>query len=169
LKFRQDVLVYEAPLLRNISNRAVPLIVVSGSEVRTVLQLERASYVDFALLLGTDFSQRIKNVGPHRALKFIREHGTIERILEHEPKFPPALPAEDYLEQVQAARMIFRTLPPVPGENIMQQGESNNDEVVEILQRCGLQRATMIDWDYASALAGNFFEDDPTAYSHTHY
>src|SRR5262245_11268972 len=89
----QDVLVYEVPLIRNITSRRSPLTVLSGKEIRTMLKLSRASYVDFALLLGTDFSQRIKNIGPQRALKFIREHGSIEHIIERETRFRPRVPA----------------------------------------------------------------------------
>ena len=69
-------------MIRNISNRKDPLTIVSGAKVRTTLELTRESFVDFALLLGTDFSQRIKNVGPARAYRFIKEYGSIERIIE---------------------------------------------------------------------------------------
>jgi flap endonuclease-1 len=160
----QDVLVYEAPMIRNITNRAGPLVVVSGKDVRTVLQLDRASYVDFALLLGTDFSQRIKNVGPQRALKFIREHGSIERVIERETKYPPREPADTYLEQVELARVVFQTLPPVPDAELLQSKETDEQGVAEILQRFDLHRAAAYDWDYEAALNGNYFEDNPSAY-----
>ncbi|THU79961.1 PIN domain-like protein [Dendrothele bispora CBS 962.96] len=111
-----DVLIYEAPLIRNITNRNAPLIVVSGAEVRDVLQLTRPMYIDFALLLGTDFSQRIKNVGPARALKFIREHGSIEKVIEAERKYVPKIPLREYLIQVDAGREVFGTLPPITKE-----------------------------------------------------
>lgn len=83
--FIQDVLVYEAPMLRNITSHksSSPLTIISGPEVRSSLSLARSSYVDFALLLGTDFSRRIKNMGPTRALKFIQDYGSIEEILRN--------------------------------------------------------------------------------------
>ena len=74
----QDVVVYGAPLMRNLATRGSPIVIVHGSEVPSALDLDRDRFIDFALLLGTDFSQRIKHVGPQRALKFIREHGSIE-------------------------------------------------------------------------------------------
>jgi flap endonuclease-1 len=156
---KQDVLVYEVPLLRNITSRADPLVVVSGKDVRINLQLDRASYLDFVLLLGTDFSQRIKNVGPTRALKFIREHGTIERVLEQEAKYRPRVPLEEYLTEVKVARSTFCTLPPIPNANLFEQHESNQGEVNEILQRYGLHRAAMVEWDYEEALNTNYFDD----------
>jgi flap endonuclease-1 len=161
----QDVLVYEAPMIRNITSRASPLVIVSGEEVRTVLNLSRASYIDFAILLGTDFSQRIKNIGPHRALKLIREHGSIEHIIERETKYKPRINADKYLEEVSEARLIFETLPPVPEERLLEAQETDEMGIVEMLQRFGLHRAAEYEWDYETALDGNYFEDDPTVQS----
>jgi flap endonuclease-1 len=155
--------VYEAPLLRNITSRNSPLIIVSGKDVRTELALDRASYIDFALLLGTDFSQRIKNLGPYRALRFIREYKSIERVLQHEIKYPPRMPPEVYLEQVEAARSLFSTLPPLPDPDLLRPHQSDENEVKAILQHYGLHRATTDGWDFESALAGNYFEDNPIA------
>ncbi|KAI0819938.1 PIN domain-like protein [Trametes gibbosa] len=158
-----DVLVYEAPLIRNITSSTGPLVLISGADVRTVLQLDRAGYVDFALLLGTDFSQRIKNVGPARALRFIREHGSIERVLEHERQYPPRISESEYLQQVQLARRVFQTLPPTPDTALLQQGEVDVDAVWAILEKYHLHRYVAEDWDYGHALTGNYFSDDPVA------
>jgi flap endonuclease-1 len=160
----QDVLIYEAPLIRNITNRQAPLLIISGTDVRTVLQLDRARYIDFALLLGTDFSQRIKKIGPTRALKFIREHGSIERVIEHETRYPLRIPAQTYLDQVEIARLVFQTLPPIPDVKFLQMRECDDGDVLEVLQRYGLYRAAVCDWDYSAALDGNYFEDDPSAF-----
>lgn len=157
------MLVYEATLIRNITSRIEPLVVVSGSEIRTVLELDRSSFIDFALLLGTDFSQRIKNVGPNRALKFIREHGTIEQVIEREHKYSPRVSKQVYLEQVRIARLVFQTLPPVPDPQLLKAEERDNALVSAILQRYRLNRAANFDWDYDTALNGNYFEDNPSA------
>jgi len=76
----QDVLIYGAPLLRNITNRDKPCWLISGSEVGSALSLDPPALIDFALLLGTDFAPRIRNIGPHRALQYIHKYGTIESI-----------------------------------------------------------------------------------------
>lgn len=137
---------------------------VSGSEVRTVLELDRAGFIDFALLLGTDFSRRIKNLGPTRALKFIREHGSIEQIIDRERKYTPKGSEKEYLEQVVIARDVFRTLPPVPDLALLKSKEANNELVTSILQKYNLHRAAHVPYDYAEALTGNFFEDNPNAF-----
>ncbi|KAL4072496.1 PIN domain-like protein [Scleroderma yunnanense] len=157
-----DVLVYGAPLIRNIANRDSPLIVVSGSDVRNALELDRSSFIDFILLLGTDFSQRIKNVGPQRALKFIKEYGSIEGVVEHEAKYPPRIPTAAYLAQVEVARTVFNTLPPVPALELLQPFETNPLAVSYIIQKYNLQRVLHEHWDHRSALAGNYFQDDPS-------
>lgn len=159
-----DVLIYEAPMIRNISNQKDPLTIVSGAHVRTTLELTRESFVDFALLLGTDFSQRIKNVGPARAYRFIKEYGTIERIIETQTKYPPKISTKAYLDQVKTARRVFRTLPPVPQLELLHQDKKDEASINLIFQRYGLGRYLMVtdDWDYEEALAGNYFDDNPS-------
>lgn len=156
-------MVYEAPLIRGITSRSEALTVVSGSEVRAELDLDRASFIDFAILMGTDFSQRIKNVGPTRALKFIHEHGSIEQILKREPKYAPPEAKKMYMKQVNAARRVFKTLPRVPDPSALQQREHDPELVAEILQRHGLHRAVRYDWQHETALEGNYFQDNPSA------
>ena len=151
-------------MIRNISNRKEPLTIVSGANVRTTLELTRESFVDFALLLGTDFSQRIKNVGPARAYRFIKEYGTIERIIEAQTKYAPKISTKAYLDQVKTARRVFRTLPPVPQLELLHQDKKDEASINLIFQRYGLGRYLMVtdDWDYEEALAGNYFDDNPS-------
>lgn len=158
-----DVLVYGAPLLRNIANRESPLVIVSGSDVYNSLELDRSQFIDFVLLLGTDFSQRIKNVGPRRALKFIKEYGSIERVVANEIKYPPRIPAATYLAQVEVARMVFKTLPPVPATDLLLPSPEDPAAVSHIIQKCGLHRVLHEHWDHEVALAGNYFRDNPSA------
>ena len=61
------------PMTKNIMSRMEPLVIVSGAKVRAELDLDRDAFIGFALLLGTDSSERIAKVGPKRAYKFI-EH-----------------------------------------------------------------------------------------------
>lgn len=158
----QDVLIFEVPLLRNLTNRQAPLTLVSGADIRQALKLDRPSFVDFALLLGTDFSQRIKNLGPSRAIKFIQTYRRIEEIISKEPKFIPRQPRDEYLQQVALARLVFETLPPIPSHDLLQQREADNNLVIALLERHHVYRAAMADWDYSNALSGNYFNDNPT-------
>ncbi|EKM58106.1 uncharacterized protein PHACADRAFT_88937 [Phanerochaete carnosa HHB-10118-sp] len=158
-----DVIVYGAPLMRNIAKRSDPLVILNGTDVRAALELDHERFVDFALLLGTDFSQRIKNVGPTRALKFIREYGSIEQMLEQETRYPPRVPLSLYLQQVEVARVVFHTLPPVPDESALQEKEPDDTAIQEILQEYGLWKELSHDFegDFTHALAGNHFDDNP--------
>ncbi|PPR03958.1 hypothetical protein CVT24_008313, partial [Panaeolus cyanescens] len=177
-----DVLVYEAPMLKNITSRHDPLVLVSGHDVRTALGLSRHAFIDFALLLGTDFTHRIKNVGPTRALSFLKKYGTIEGILEAGSKSTGRaldgakignVDKEKYLAQVEIARMIFGSLPfvsqdvldLVSGSDVKGRGEWNDAEVRKALRSHGLEfvllEMDLAEFDHTTALAGNYFGDDP--------
>lgn len=157
---------YEAPLVRNITSTVEPLLVISGTEVRAELGLSRDAYIDFVLLLGTDFSQRIKNLGPVRAYDFIKKHGCIEDVLkaiEGQPKFALKVSPEAYLAQVQIARLVFTTLPSVPAEEQMKPREENDAEVKRLLHKYELNRFVWDDLSSEAALKGNVFHDNPFA------
>jgi flap endonuclease-1 len=72
-------------MLRNITSHRMKdsaLLAISGLEVRRALELPtQLAYIDFALLLGTDFTERIKNLGPTAAHKLIKEYGSIENVI----------------------------------------------------------------------------------------
>jgi len=73
-------------MLRNITSHRIKdatLVTVSGLEVRRALEIPtQRAYIDFALLLGTDFTERIKNLGPAAAYKLIKEYGSIEDVIK---------------------------------------------------------------------------------------
>ena len=150
-------------MIKNITNRVEPLVIVSGAEVRAELNLDRDAYIDFALLLGTDFSQRIANVGPTRAYKFIKNHGSIERIIELETKYEPKLPREEYLAEVELGRLVYKTLPAVPLSKLKPK-KKNDAKVNRVLRRHGLTRELGGAVDVESLLDGNYFKDSPIAW-----
>lgn len=47
------------------------------------LELDHDAFVDLCILLGCDYCDSIKGVGPKTALKLIKQHGNIETILEN--------------------------------------------------------------------------------------
>lgn len=98
--------------------------------------------MDFAVLIGTDFSPRLKGLGPHRALKLLQTHETIERSLEAtKPRYAPGpqQTMEGYLQQVDAARHIFSSLPPKPSiEALRPKVEYNAQLVNDILEQFDL-------------------------------
>ena len=46
------------------------------------LGITREQLIDIAILVGTDFNEGVKGIGPKTALKLIREHETIEKLPE---------------------------------------------------------------------------------------
>jgi len=56
------------------------------------LGLTHAEFVDLCILLGCDYCDTIRGVGPKTALKLIREHHSIEQILQHIDKTKYGVP-----------------------------------------------------------------------------
>jgi flap endonuclease-1 len=50
------------------------------------LEISREQLVDMGILIGTDFNYGVKGIGPKKALKFIKEFGTLERVMEEKAK-----------------------------------------------------------------------------------
>ena len=47
------------------------------------LGMDMAQFIDLCILLGCDYLDPIKGIGPKTALKLIREHKTLEKVVEH--------------------------------------------------------------------------------------
>ncbi|KAH7098396.1 hypothetical protein BKA62DRAFT_713464 [Auriculariales sp. MPI-PUGE-AT-0066] len=142
-----DVIAHEAPMLRGLTSTASPLIAIYGAEVRETLALSREAFVDFILLLGTDFSTRIKNIGPMRALSLVKTHGNIEAALEAgTASFTPA-ERKAYLDQIALARDVFNNMPAISPQLLkgMLQIEPDKGRVGELLRACNLERAVNKD------------------------
>lgn len=71
--------------------------IITLSEVLGGLQITREQLIDMAILMGTDFNDGIKGIGPKKALDLVRRHGKLESMEE-----VVAVP-EEYLE----VRRIF--------------------------------------------------------------
>jgi len=69
-----------------------PLIpeLIELEELLKALQVSREQLIDLAILVGTDFNQGIKGVGPKTALKLIKKHGTLENLpSDYQEQLPP--------------------------------------------------------------------------------
>ncbi|MBU2565305.1 MAG: flap endonuclease-1 [Candidatus Thermoplasmatota archaeon] len=91
-----DVLLFNAPwLIRNLTvtgRRKLPrknvYVNVEPEEIRTEnvlkhLDVTIEQFVDIGILVGTDFNEGIKGVGPKTALKLIKEHKNLENVLRN--------------------------------------------------------------------------------------
>jgi flap endonuclease-1 len=58
------------------------------------LQLTHDQFVDLCILLGCDYCDTIRGVGPKTALKLMREHGSIEAILQNINRQKFTIPAD---------------------------------------------------------------------------
>ena len=90
-----DSLLFGAPLLvrnltlsgrrkmprRNVYVDVVPEI-LKLSEVLAVLGITREQLVDMGVLMGTDFNQGVKGIGPKKALKLVKEFGSGEAAIK---------------------------------------------------------------------------------------
>ena len=157
------MVVYGAPLLRGVTDKKRPLMEIDSKVVLEALSLPRQLFVDFALLVGTDFTQRLPNVGPVRALEFIRSHGSIEEILKMETKYPPRFDMSEYLEHVALGREIFNTLPPVPSADRLKQLPMDEAGVQAVVEGFGFSKEMLAEEadSFVVALKGNYFGDNP--------
>lgn len=82
-----DTLCYEPPyLLRHLTfaeARKMPINQITYSEAIAGLEMTKPQFIDMCILLGCDYCETIKGVGPVTAYKLIKEHGSLEKIIEH--------------------------------------------------------------------------------------
>jgi flap endonuclease-1 len=82
-----DALTFASPILI----RKMTFANASKSEVQQInyakaiegLELTHDQFVDMCILLGCDYCDTIKGIGPKTALKLVKEHGCIENILKN--------------------------------------------------------------------------------------
>ncbi|XP_077209669.1 flap endonuclease 1-like [Paroedura picta] len=69
-------------LLRHLNTKGSDLEEISLPVVLEKLGMTQEQFVDLCILLGCDYCGKIRGLGPKKALKLLRQHGTIERVLE---------------------------------------------------------------------------------------
>jgi len=91
-------------------SRAVPPEVLDLEENLAHLGLTREQLIDVAVLVGTDFNEGIKGIGPKGAAKRLREWGSLDR---SPPDIRLKLP-----ENLEAIRSFFLSPPTAPPEEL---------------------------------------------------
>ncbi|KAK5071841.1 Elongation of fatty acids protein 2 [Lithohypha guttulata] len=106
-----DTLCFNAPiLLRHLTfseQRKEPIQEIHLEKALEGLHMEREQFIDMCILLGCDYVDPVPKIGPNTALKLIREHGTLEKVveaIENDPKKKYVMP-EDW--PYQDARELF--------------------------------------------------------------
>ncbi|XP_052192117.1 flap endonuclease 1 isoform X1 [Diospyros lotus] len=104
-----DSLTFGAPkFLRHLmdpSSKKVPVMEFDISKVLEELNLTMDQFIDLCILCGCDYCDSIRGIGGQTALKLIRQHGSIEKILENINKERYQIP-EDW--PYQEARRLFK-------------------------------------------------------------
>ncbi|CAL2268812.1 unnamed protein product [Prunus armeniaca] len=104
-----DSLTFGAPrFLRHLmdpSSRKIPVMEFEVAKVLEELNLTMDQFIDLCILSGCDYCDSIRGIGGQTALKLIRQHGSIENILENINKERYQIP-EDW--PYQEARRLFK-------------------------------------------------------------
>jgi flap endonuclease-1 len=87
-----DTLCYKTPyLLRHLTfseARKEPIQEIDIAKVLEGLDMDQKQFVDLCILLGCDYCESIRGVGPVTALKLIKEYETIEGVIKHIEETP---------------------------------------------------------------------------------
>ncbi|CCJ28648.1 unnamed protein product [Pneumocystis jirovecii] len=126
-----DVLVLNAKMLRgfmsmrglankNSENSFFPpnMFMIDPIDVRLNLDnISLDSFIDFAILCGTDFCNTIHGLGCYGAFFLIQKYQNIELVLENLSEFKTKsgrqkyIAPENYIQEVQVARKVFKCIP----------------------------------------------------------
>ncbi|XP_071535450.1 flap endonuclease 1 [Panulirus ornatus] len=103
-----DALTFGTPiLLRHLTfseARKMPIKEFHLSKVLVELDVTQEEFIDMCILLGCDYCDSIKGIGPKRAIELIRNHKNIDDILKHIDKKKYPAP-EDW--PYEEARKLF--------------------------------------------------------------
>lgn len=104
-----DTLTFNSPvLLRKLTfseQRKEPIQEIHLDKVLEGLEMELKQFIDLCILLGCDYVDPIKGIGPKVALNLIREHKTLENVVEYIKKNDKFTIPEDW--PYQDARLLF--------------------------------------------------------------
>ncbi|XP_047328687.1 flap endonuclease 1 [Impatiens glandulifera] len=104
-----DSLTFGAPIfLRHLmdpSSKKIPVMEFEVAKVLEELNLTMDQFIDLCILCGCDYCDSIRGIGGQTALKLIRQHGSIESILENINKERYTIP-EDW--PYEEARRLFK-------------------------------------------------------------
>ncbi|KAL7326007.1 Elongation of fatty acids protein 2, variant 2 [Mucor circinelloides] len=115
-----DTLTFGTPvLLRHLTfseARKMPIDEVNLEKALEGLDLTMAEFIDLCILMGCDYTETIKGVGPKNAYNLIKQHKTIDEAIKHlTPRLQDNIPAGwNYAD----ARRLFVESEVTPGKDI---------------------------------------------------
>jgi flap endonuclease-1 len=82
-----DTLTFNAPILyRHLTfseAKKEPISEINLKHALEGLEMEMPQFIDLCILLGCDYLEPIKGIGPKSALKLVREYGGLKGVVEH--------------------------------------------------------------------------------------
>ena len=82
-----DTLTFNAPILyRHLTfseAKKQPISEISLQLALEGLEMKMSQFIDLCILLGCDYLEPIKGIGPKSALKLVREYGDLKGVVEH--------------------------------------------------------------------------------------
>lgn len=87
-------------------------------------------------MLGCDYCDSIKGIGPQKAIKLIREHGSLEKIISHLKENPSSKHVVPENFPFQEARILFQqpsVLDAAEFESLLKPSVVSQDELIAFL------------------------------------
>ncbi|BFZ13503.1 hypothetical protein BsWGS_16542 [Bradybaena similaris] len=85
--------------------RKMPIKEYNLAKILEELSLTQDEFIDLCILLGCDYCDSIKGIGPKRAMELIKQHRNIDEIIKHLDKKKYSIP-EDWM--YKEARRLFQ-------------------------------------------------------------
>ncbi|TPX57175.1 hypothetical protein PhCBS80983_g04040 [Powellomyces hirtus] len=132
-----DTLTFGTPiLLRHLTfseARKMPIAEIHLDKALEGLGMTMNQFIDLCILLGCDYCDSIRGIGPHRAVALMKEHGTLEKVLASlDPKKYPVPETWEYKQ----ARELFRKPDVIDPDTIDLNWEQPDEEgIVEFMVR----------------------------------
>ncbi|KAG2220590.1 hypothetical protein INT45_002612 [Circinella minor] len=127
-----DTLTFGTPtLLRHLTfseARKMPIDEIHLDKALEGLEMDKNQFTDLCILLGCDYVDSIKGVGPTRAYSLIKEHKSIEKAIEHLPEKLRENVPQDW--KYPDARELFIKPDVKPGKEVELKWEAPDVEAV---------------------------------------
>ncbi|MEM5882617.1 MAG: flap endonuclease-1 [Candidatus Aenigmatarchaeota archaeon] len=98
--------------------------IIELNQALEALGIDQKQLITIGILVGTDYAEGIKGVGPKTALKLVKEHKTLEKILE-KVEWEAEVDAEEILN--------FFLKPPVSDKYKIEWKEPNREKIIEFM------------------------------------
>ena len=91
----------------------MPITKFSLKKIQEIFNFTHDQFIDFCILLGCDYCEKISGIGPKNAIKLILEHKSIENIIQNLEKKKYKIPID---WKFREARQLFKNPEVIPGE-----------------------------------------------------